>query len=166
MQSCGKPKAGCGGRVVLGARHEQRVALQLADEVWRDGSSRPPRLDDNAKKSPIACVEHYDQVLGRTTVPCLFVEHLSTAEKRAYVLADNKIALNGSWDEELLAAELRALSSADLDVSIDLTGFSISEIDALIDLDAPEEDRNPRDDRWPCRLGCGPEISGRSVPTG
>lgn len=65
------------------------------------------------------------------------------------MLADNKIALNAGWDEELLAEELRALLDPDLGIAVDLTGFSIAEIDALIELDAPEEDRNPRDDRLP-----------------
>ena len=46
-------------------------------------------------------------------VPCLRIEHMSPAEKRAYVLADNKLALNAGWDEELLALELKELMDAD-----------------------------------------------------
>ena len=48
-------------------------------------------------------------LLDLTTVPCLQLTHLSEAQKRAYVLADNKLALNANWDEDLLATELGAL---------------------------------------------------------
>ena len=96
-----------------------------------------------------------------TTAPCLRVDHLSAAEKRAYVLADNKIALNAGWDEELLALELKELMEADIDFDVGLTGFSIAEVDQLIEGLAPEEPGDPVDDRLPdpaavsarCRTG-------------
>ena len=53
-----------------------------------------------------------------TEVPCLQIEYMSEDEKRAYVLADNKLALSAGWDEDLLAAELGALASADLDFDV------------------------------------------------
>jgi hypothetical protein len=58
---------------------------------------------------------------------------MTPEEKRAYVLADNKLALNAGWDEDLLAQELEALQDLDLDFSLEVTGFSIAEIDNLID---------------------------------
>ena len=57
--------------------------------------------------------------LGMATAPCLRVEHLSAAEKRAYVLADNKLALNAGWDEELLALELKELMEADIEFDVE-----------------------------------------------
>jgi DNA modification methylase len=81
-----------------------------------------------------------------TAAPCLRVDHMSAAEKRAYVLADNKLALNAGWDEELLALELKELMSADIEFSVDVTGFSIAEVDQLIDGLAPEEPGDPADD--------------------
>ena len=95
------------------------------------------------------------------TVPCLRIDHMSPAEKRAYVLADNKLALNAGWDEELLALELKELMEADIEFDISVTGFSIAEIDGLVDGLAPEEAGNPADDWLPdpdrvpsrCRLG-------------
>jgi DNA modification methylase len=95
------------------------------------------------------------------TVPCLRVDHMSSAEKRAYVLADNKLALNAGWDEELLALELKELMEADIAFDLSVTGFSIAEIDGLVDGLAPEEEGDPADDRLPdpdrvpsrCRLG-------------
>ncbi|WP_267635384.1 site-specific DNA-methyltransferase [Frigidibacter sp. RF13] len=133
-------------------KHSRKQLKQIAASIEAFGFLNPVLID--AGKVILAGHGRVEaaRLLGRTTVPCLFAEHLTEAQKRAYALADNKIALNASWDEELLAAELRALASAELDVSVDLTGFSIAEIDALIDLGAPEEDRNPRDDRLPAMV--------------
>ena len=64
--------------------------------------------------------------LGLTAVPTLKVTHLSEAQKRAYILADNKIALNAAWDEALLAVELGYLAEIDLDIDPCITGFSVS----------------------------------------
>jgi DNA modification methylase len=74
---------------------------------------------------------------------------MSETEKRAYVLADNKLALNAGWDEELLAAELGVLLSADLDFDLSITGFSLPEIDGLLESVAPEEPGDPADDALP-----------------
>jgi hypothetical protein len=57
--------------------------------------------------------------------------HLSPVERRAYVLADNKLALNAGWDNEILAIELQALVGIDFDLS--LTGFSLAEVDLVLD---------------------------------
>jgi len=67
--------------------------------------------------------------LGITEVPTLEAVGWSDAQVRAYVIADNKLALNAGWDEELLAAELRDLEELGFDM--DLTGFSESELEAL-----------------------------------
>lgn len=61
------------------------------------------------------------QAEGYEKVPCVFVEHLTDAQKRAYILADNRLAELGDWDEELLRLELGALAEIDFDIS--LTGF-------------------------------------------
>jgi hypothetical protein len=71
------------------------------------------------------------------------IETMTLEQKRAYVLADNKLAMNAGWDEELLAEELKGLLEIDLDFDIGVTGFSIPEIDTLIDGLAPEEPGNP-----------------------
>ena len=83
---------------------------------------------------------------------------MSENEKRAYVLADNKLALNAGWNEDLLAAELGALVSADLDFDVGLTGFSIPEIDGTLAMVKPEEPDDPRGRCHPVRgtLPCRP----------
>jgi len=70
--------------------------------------------------------------LGMEKVPVIQVEHLTEAQKRAYIIADNKLAQNASWDEDLLRVELEFLSQVDIDVDVDLTGFEIPEIDMII----------------------------------
>ena len=62
-------------------------------------------------------------------VPVIVLDHLSEAQKRAYVLADNKLAENATWNEELLRAELEALAAVEFDLS--LIGFSDPEVDHL-----------------------------------
>lgn len=63
-------------------------------------------------------------------VPCVLVEHLTEAQKKAYILADNKLALDAGWDNELLEVELKALEELDFD--LELTGFDLSEIDKIL----------------------------------
>jgi DNA modification methylase len=66
-------------------------------------------------------------------VPAIILEHLTEPQKRALMLADNKIALNASWDMEVLGSELAELSSMDLEFDLELTGFEIAEVDMIID---------------------------------
>ena len=68
---------------------------------------------------------------GITEVPCVFVDHLTDAQKKAYILADNRMAMDAGWDEELLRVEIEALQAEDFDVF--LTGFDEAEISKLFD---------------------------------
>ncbi len=74
--------------------------------------------------------------------------HLSPAQKRAYVIADNRLALDAGWDEELLAVELAELTDAGFDLA--LTGFDDAELDSLLtdtdDGDPEKSDEAPQDD--------------------
>ncbi len=74
--------------------------------------------------------------LGMDAVPVMVAKGWSEAQKRAYVIADNKLALNAGWDNELLALELSELG--DLGFDVELTGFDLQEITSLID--APSDD--------------------------
>ena len=67
---------------------------------------------------------------GIAEVPCVFAEHLTDAQKRAYILADNRLALNAGWDEEMLSVELADLQGADFDLS--LLGFDDAELNKLL----------------------------------
>ena len=88
------------------------------------------------------------KLLGLAAVPTLRLSHLSPAEQRAYVLADNKLAEKAGWDRELLAIELQGL--IDLDFEVELTGFEIPEIDIILeDADAAKAEENGPEDRIP-----------------
>lgn len=80
------------------------------------------------------------QAEGITEVPCVLVDHLTEAQKKAYIIADNKLALDADWDEELLRLEIETLKEMDFDVSF--TGFDDFEIDEIFDanLDEVQED--------------------------
>lgn len=69
------------------------------------------------------------QKLGMETVPVIEASHLTDAQRRAYVIADNRLALDAGWDEEMLRVEFAEL--ADLGFDLELTGFELDEIDAL-----------------------------------
>ena len=73
--------------------------------------------------------------LGMERVPVIVLGHLDEVQRRALVLADNKLAENAGWDEELLKAELQALD--DLDFDLDIVGFSLDELDGLLYDDEP-----------------------------
>ena len=73
-----------------------------------------------------------------TEVPCVFVEHLTDAQKKAYILADNRLALNAGWDEEMLAVELSELMDEDFDLS--MLGFDGAEIDKVLGMNDEVKD--------------------------
>ena len=84
------------------------------------------------------------QKLGMETVPCILADHLTEAEKRAYMLADNRIATESGWDKDLLSIELSELQGMDFDLSF--TGFDDLEISHLT---APKNPGTGDDDKAP-----------------
>lgn len=73
---------------------------------------------------------------GYETVPCVFAENLTDAQKRAYILADNQLALNAGWDEEMLSVELSDLKDESFDLS--LLGFDETDLEKLLDPDGSD----------------------------
>ena len=127
--------------------HSKKQLRQIADSIERFGFTNPVLIDREnrilAGHGRVAAAK----ALGMATVPCLRFEHMTETEKRAYVLADNKLALNAGWHSDLLAAELGALlESPDLDFDIGITGFSVAEIDLCLEEAAPEEPGDPADE--------------------
>jgi ParB-like chromosome segregation protein Spo0J len=129
--------------------HSRKQIRQIAESIRRFGFTNPVLIDgENRILAGHGRVEAARE-LGMATAPCLRIDHMSATDKRAYVLADNKLALNAGWDEELLALELKELMEADIDFGVDITGFSIAEVDQLIEGLAPTEPGDPADDRLP-----------------
>ena len=77
---------------------------------------------------------------GIKEVPCVFVDHLSEAQKKAYILADNRMALDAGWDDELLAVEIEELQNLGFDIG--LTGFDEKEIADLFHTDGEEAEED------------------------
>ena len=129
--------------------HSKKQIKQLAASIENFGFTNPVLIDDAnnilAGHGRIAGAKQ----LGMMQVPCVRLSHMSPAQKQAYVLADNKLALNAGWDDELLAEELSALMELDIDFDVQLTGFSISEVDFIIEGTSPEEPGVPEDDLLP-----------------
>ena len=113
--------------------HSHKQIRQIAESIRRFGFTNPVLIDAEDRILAGHGRVHAARELGMATAPCLRADHMSLAEKRAYVLADNKMALNAGWDEELLALELKELMAADIDFGIDVIGFSIAEVDQPIE---------------------------------
>jgi DNA modification methylase len=112
-------------------RHSKRQVQQIASSIERFGFTNPVLISDDGEIIAGHGRVMAAQKLGLREVPTLKLSHLSAAERRAYVLADNKLALNAGWDADTLAIELQALIDIEFDVS--LTGFSLAEIDVTLD---------------------------------
>ena len=101
--------------------------------------------------------------------PCVRLEHLTEAQKRAYILADNKLAEKAGWDREILAIELQHLTTLDLDFDVTVTGFEMAEIDLLLGEMQSGEGRSRRRRaraRPPARRSRARATSGRSAAIG
>jgi len=139
--------------------HSRKQIRQVADSIRTFGFTNPVLTDSEHTILAGHCRVEAAKLLSLPTVPCIRIETMTPTEKRAYVIADNKHALNAGWDEDLLAEELKALLADDLGFDIGVTGFSIPEIDGLVEGLTPEETGDPEDDWIPeagpprCRPG-------------
>jgi DNA modification methylase len=111
--------------------HSKKQIRQIAKSIQQFGFCNPVLVDD--AKQIIAGHGRVEaaKLLGIDAVPTVRLSHLSEADRRAYVLADNKLAEKAGWDRELLAIELQGL--IELDVDIELTGFETAEIDLILE---------------------------------
>lgn len=129
--------------------HSKKQIRQISESIRTFGFTNPVLIDaTNIILAGHGRVEAA-KLIGMEQVPCVRLEGMTPDQKRAYVLADNKLALNASWDEDLLAEELKGLMSSDLGFDIGVIGFSIPEIDTLVEGLAPEEPGDPEDDWLP-----------------
>ena len=97
-------------------RHSRAQVRQIADSIRRFGFTNPVLIDEAGTILAGHGRVEAARLLGLEQVPCLRFDHMSPAEKRAYMLADNKLALNAGWDEDLLADELRSLLAQEIDL--------------------------------------------------
>ena len=109
--------------------HSKEQILQLRASLREFGFVSPVIVDKGyniiAGHGRVAAAKEE----GISEVPCVFAEHLTDAQKRAYILADNRLALNADWDEEMLSVEIAELQAVAFDVSI--LGFNDAELNKL-----------------------------------
>ena len=118
--------------------HSKEQILQIRASLREFGFVTPVVVDEKysiiAGHGRVAAAKEE----GITEIPCVFAENLTEAQKKAYILADNRLAMNAGWDEEMLAVEIADLQGADFDVS--LLGFTDAEMNKLLDGDADAQE--------------------------
>jgi len=136
--------------------HSKKQLHQIAASIRTFGFTNPVLIDQSntiiAGHGRVAAAG----LLGLDNVPTIRIEHLTEAQKRAYVIADNRLAENAGWDSEILAIEFQHLSTIDLDFDIEITGFETAEIDLLVD-GGKKLARGTADDQIP-RIS-GPQVT-------
>lgn len=110
--------------------HSPAQIDQIIASIEEFGFTAPLLIDEN--KTILAGMGRYAAArkMNLETVPCILLEHLTPEQKRAYVIADNRIAENAGWNRELLALELTELDLADFDLGV--IGFSDKELEKLL----------------------------------
>lgn len=118
--------------------HSEQQVAQIAGSIQEFGFCNPVLIDKaNGIIAGHGRVRAAD-MLKLATVPCIRLDHLTDAQKRAYILADNRIALSSGWDEAMLANELQDLHADEIDLG--LTGFDAGELSRLLGLGDEEID--------------------------
>jgi hypothetical protein len=117
--------------------HSDEQVAQIAASIREWGWTVPVLVDERGEIIAGHGRVLAAQRLGLTDVPCMVAAGWSEAQRRAYVLADNKLTLNGGWNDELLRIELQDLDALGFDV--ELTGFQGLELEALLPSELPGE---------------------------
>lgn len=154
--------------------HSEAQVAQIAGSIKEFGFNNPVLVDEDngiiAGHGRVMAA----QKLGLQAVPCIRLAHLSDTQRKAYVIADNRLALNAGWDDQMLTLELQELDGEDFDLS--LLGFEADELNALLNPiketegltdedavpDVPEEPKTKPGDIYQLgrhRLMCGDSTS-------
>jgi ParB-like chromosome segregation protein Spo0J len=118
-------------------KHSRKQVRQIAASIERFGFTNPVLINDD---NQILCGHgrvEAAKLLNFESVPTLRLSHLNETERRAYILADNKLVQNAGWDREVLAIELQGL--IDLDFDVEVAGFSLAEVDLVLEEAAQSE---------------------------
>jgi ParB-like chromosome segregation protein Spo0J len=148
--------------------HSDEQVAQIAASIKEFGWTNPVLLDgENGIIAGHGRVMAASK-LGETEVPTIELSHMDDNQKRAYIIADNKLALNAGWDNEMLMLEVADLKDAGYDLG--LMGFSLDEINLIskeINFDpATEEDQGKLDElepKWVACPHCGKEFDARQA---
>ncbi len=127
-------------------RHSKKQISLICRSISQFGFNVPILIDGEG--TILAGHGRYEagKLLGLETVPVISLEHLTEAERRAFMLADNRIAELSHWDENALAVELQSILELDQDLDITVTGFDTADIDLAIQSLEPDPPEDPDDD--------------------
>lgn len=136
-------------------KHSDSQVEQICASIQEFGFTNPLLID--TEKGILAGHGRYMAAkrLGLNEIPVIVLDGFTERQKQAYIIADNKIALEATWDEDLLAREMQALQANDFDLS--LTGFSDAEINSLLEACIEEielQDTPPEEGKKIKRLCC------------
>ncbi len=122
--------------------HSNCQIHKIAESIKEFGFSNPILVD--SRNTIIAGHGRLEaaKILGISSVPTICLSHLSDAQKRAYIIADNKLAEMAGWDKDILSIELQHLLELDTDFDISITGFEMPEIDLMLSSPTAPETHN------------------------
>jgi DNA modification methylase len=127
--------------------HSRKQIKQIASSIREFGLTNPVLIDDHDQIIAGHGRVQAAKLLGLNEVPTIQIANLSSAQKRAYILADNRLAEKAGWDKEILAIELEVLRADGFEV--ELTGFEVSEVDIILDEAAATKSDRHQDDNIP-----------------
>ena len=120
--------------------HSKKQITQIAASIRQFGFNNPVLIDSDgqivAGHGRVAAARE----IGMLKVPVVRLDHLSESEKRAYIIADNRLAELANWDRDILRIELQQLHELNLEFDVEITGFETSDLDLLLDGDASPVD--------------------------
>jgi DNA modification methylase len=134
--------------------HSRKQVKQVAAAITEFGFTNPVLLDESDQIIAGHGRVQAAKLLGLAEVPTVQIAHLSATQKRAYILADNRLAEKAGWDKEILAVELQGLLADGFEVVI--TGFEAPEIDVILDAAADTKSDRHGDDNIPA---AGPAVT-------
>jgi hypothetical protein len=139
--------------------HSKKQLKQIVGSIERFGFVNPVLISDDFEIIAGHGRVEAAKLLGLREIPTVRLSKLSPAERRAYVIADNRLAELAGWDRELLASELKGLLELQFD-DVELTGFSLGEIDLMLDEAAEKTVKQPGpEDELPANSLQGPAVS-------
>ena len=140
-------------------RHSKKQLKQIARSIERFGFLNPVLIADGFEIIAGHGRVEAAKVLGLRQVPTVLLSNLSPADRRAYMITDNRLAQLAGWDRSLLASELQGLLDLQFD-DVELTGFSLGEIDMMLDEAAEKQTAQPAaEDELPANSPQGPAVS-------
>ncbi len=140
-------------------RHTRKQIRQIADSIEEFGWTNPVLVDGQGGIIAGHGRVEAARLLGLSNVPTIRLEHLTEALKRAYIIADNRLAELAGWNEDILALELQGLTELEIDFDVTITGFEVAEIDLLIESLEPAGDDDPGADALPEECPGAPPVS-------